>query len=115
MVKVSCDVSGSEFRGGAAQLCLFGEFAARRVHTAARRLRMLEGTIVRWKLVRAAGLHYHLERQPKVKAALDYEVRPSVAVTILQDGVRQFPQEMIRPPARIPSRIRPLAIVQPIA
>jgi hypothetical protein len=91
------------------------EFAARRVHTAARRLRKLQGTIVRWKLVRAAGLHYQLERQPKVKAALDYEVRPPVAVTILQDGVRQFPRELVRRPARIPSRIRPLAVVQPIA
>ena len=56
------------------------DFAVRRVHAAAARLRQTQGPFARWQLVRAAGLHYRLERDPRVKLALDYEVRPAVTV-----------------------------------
>jgi len=71
------------------------DFAVRRVHTAARRLRLTEGAFARWKLVRAAGLHHHLERQPKVRSALDYEVRPFANALILRNG-DSVPQRLLR-------------------
>jgi hypothetical protein len=56
------------------------DFAVHRVHAAAARLRGTEGTFSRWKLVQAAGLRPQLERQPRIKNALDYEIRPIVTV-----------------------------------
>jgi len=85
------------------------DFAVRRVHSAARKLRMTEGTFARWKLVKAAGLHYRLERQQKVKAAIDYEIRPTVKVTVLRDG-DPLPRELSRRLKRMPRRIRPRAV-----
>ena len=90
------------------------DFAVRRVHSAARKLRMTEGTFARWKLVRAAGLHYRLERQEKVKAALDYEIRPTVKVTMLRDG-DSLPREFRRRSKRIPRQMRPPAVVKAAA
>jgi Tn7-like transposition protein D/TniQ len=52
------------------------DFAVRRVHVAAAKLRQTEWAFPRWRLVRAAGLHYRLERLSRVKQALDYEMRP---------------------------------------
>jgi hypothetical protein len=51
-------------------------FAIRRVHMAAAALRS-KGEFPRWKLVRAAGLHRCLERNPDIEIALDYEMRPT--------------------------------------
>jgi len=90
------------------------DFAIRRVHAAARKLRLSEGAFPHWKLVKAAGLHYRLERQPKVKAALDYEMRPPVNVIILRDH-DPVPQGLVRRSTRIPRRLRPLAIVRAAA
>jgi hypothetical protein len=61
------------------------DFAVRRVHAAAQKLRSKEGAFPRWKLGEAAGLHYRLERRARVNAALDYEMRPFVKVLILKD------------------------------
>jgi hypothetical protein len=90
------------------------DFAVRRVYAAAKKLRAIEGTFPRWKLVRASGLHYRLERQPKVKAALDYEIRPVVNVIVLRDR-DAVPQELRRRSTRIPRRLRPFAIVKAAA
>ena len=89
-------------------------FAVRRVHAAAARLRQTEGAFPRWKLVRAAGLHYRLEHQPRVKTALDYEMRPPANVLILLNG-DSVPRALLQRSERIPSRLRPFAIVQPAA
>ncbi len=87
------------------------DFAVRRVNLAAARLRQTEGAFPRWKLVRAAGLHYRLERLPRVKQALDYEVRPPANVIILRPG-DSVPHGLIHTSKRIPLGLRPLAIVQ---
>jgi hypothetical protein len=87
------------------------DFAVRRVHLAAVRLRQSEGAFPRWKLVRAAGLHYRLERLPRVKQALDFELRPPANVIILRPG-DSVPRGLIRASKRIPSGLWPLAIVQ---
>jgi len=86
-------------------------FAARRVHMAAAKLRQSQGVFPRWKLVCAAGLHHRLEHRPKVKAALDYEMRPPANVIILRDG-EPVPQGVLRTSTKLPRSIRPLAIVQ---
>jgi hypothetical protein len=86
------------------------DFAVRRVHAAAVRLRRTQGSFARWQLVRAAGLHYRLERTPRVKLALDYEMRPPVNVIILRD-YDPVPQGLVRRSTRIPRRLRPVAIV----
>ena len=86
-------------------------FAARRVHMAAAKLRQSQGAFPRWKLVCAAGLHHRLEHRPKVKAALDYEMRPPANVIILRDG-EPVPQGVLRTSTKLPRSIRPLAIVQ---
>jgi hypothetical protein len=86
------------------------EFAVRRIRMAARKLRQSNGVLQRWKLARAAGLHYRLERQPEIKAALDYEVRPPVSITILQDR-RPRPRKSRQRPAFVPARVQTWAIV----
>jgi hypothetical protein len=88
------------------------DFAVRRVHLAAATLRQTERAFPRWKLVRAAGLHHQLQRVPRVKLALDYEMRPPVNTIILRSG-DSVPPGLIHSSRRIPSRLRPLAIVQP--
>lgn len=65
------------------------DFAVRRVHTAAAKLRATEGLFPRWKLVRAAGLHCRLERQPRIQVALNYEIRPFANVLVLGNGESQ--------------------------
>ncbi len=87
------------------------DFAVRRVHSAAQKLRLPGAAFPRWKLVRAAGLHYRMERQPQVKAALDYEIRPPVDVIIYRDR-GPIPRGLVRRPVRIPSRLRTLAVVR---
>lgn len=56
------------------------DFAVRRVHMAAARLRETIGPFRRWQLVKEAGLHYHLEQNARVKNAIDLEMRPYVPV-----------------------------------
>lgn len=90
------------------------DFAVRRVHAAAARLRRTQGSFARWQLVRAAGLHHRLEREPRVAQALDYEMRPPANVIILRDG-DPIPPRALRFSTKVPRRIRPLAIVQPTA
>jgi len=90
------------------------DFAVRRVHAAAQQLRLLGAAFPRWKLVRAAGLHYRMERQLQVKAALDYEIRSPVTV-IIHRNRGPVPCGFVRDPVRIPSRLRPLAIVRAAA
>ncbi|HEY5915109.1 MAG TPA: TnsD family Tn7-like transposition protein [Verrucomicrobiae bacterium] len=90
------------------------DFAVRRVHAAAARLRRTQGSFARCQLVRAAGLHHRLEREPRVAQALDYEMRPPVNVIILRDG-DPMPPRALRFSTKVPRRIRPLAIVQPTA
>jgi hypothetical protein len=87
------------------------DFAVRRVHAAAAKLREVQGAFPRWKLVRAAGLHYRLERHPRVKAALDYEMRPPANVVILPNATA-VPKEMLQPSTRLPRGNRPVAIVR---
>lgn len=86
------------------------EFAIRRVQNAGRKLRHADETLQRWKLVRAAGLHSRLEHQPNVQAALDYETRPSVKITIVSDRNHEF-RKSGRRPAFVPSRVHTWAIV----
>jgi hypothetical protein len=61
------------------------DFAVRRVHAAAQKLRQTAGAFSRRNLVRTAGLHYQLEHQPRLQAAVDYEMRPFVSIHILRD------------------------------
>jgi hypothetical protein len=89
------------------------DFAVRRVHMAAAKLRQTEGEFPRWKLVCAGGVYHRLERLPQVKAALDYEMRPPVQVVIIRDG-DPIPQGLIRSTKRTMPRIRPLAIVRSV-
>ena len=86
------------------------DFAVRRVHAAAARLRQTQGSFARWQLVRTAGLHYHLEHDPKVELALDYEMRPTAIVIIFPDH-EQVPNGMLQPSTRPPRGDGPLAIV----
>jgi hypothetical protein len=90
------------------------DFAVRRVSAAAAKLRQTQGAFARWQLVRAAGLHYRLEHFPRVKQALNYEIRPPVNVIVLRTG-DSVPPKLIQPATRIPSDVRPLAIVQGVA
>jgi len=70
------------------------DFAVRRVHAAAQKLRLKEGAFPWWKLIRAAGLHYRLERHPKVRAALTYEMRPFVRGLIVANRESAAPELM---------------------
>ena len=87
------------------------DFAVRRVHAAAAKLRRTQGSFARWHLVRAAGLHYRLERHPRVKAALDYEMRPPANVVTFPNATA-IPKEMLQPLTRLPRGNRPIAIVR---
>lgn len=87
------------------------DFAVRRVHAAAARLRQTQGPFARWQLVRAAGLHYRLEHDATVALALDYEMRPSATVIIFPN-VRAVPSDMLQPSTRLPDIDRPAAIVR---
>jgi hypothetical protein len=88
------------------------DFAVRRVHAAAARLRQTQGAFARWQLVRAAGLHHRLERTPRVSAALDYEMRPFVKPLILRDG-DPIPEGLIHPEHRKTCHsLRPMAIIR---
>src|SRR5207245_1104011 len=86
------------------------DFAVRRVHAAAARLRQVGLPFPRWKLVKAAGLHYRLERNPKVKAAIDYEMRPFVPVRFIRNG-EATPRGLARRVGPKLSRLRPMAIL----
>lgn len=61
------------------------DFAIRRIHSSALKLRSTLGSFPRWRLVQAAGLHYRHEHHPRIKTALDYETRPYARVMILKD------------------------------
>lgn len=75
------------------------DFAVRRVHMAAARLREAERVYPRWRLVRAAGLHHRLTLLPRVKSSLDLEMRPFVAVTVIPDSEPNLPEDIQAPDA----------------
>lgn len=90
------------------------EFAIRRVQNAGRKLRQFNEALQRWKLVRAAGLHSRLEDQPNVQAALDFEIRPPVNISIHRDRESRSGKSGRRP-AFVPSRVRTWAVVSTTA
>jgi hypothetical protein len=55
------------------------DFAIRRISQCASHLRWQSGHFERWQLIRAAGLRPALERMPRIRAALDYELIRTVA------------------------------------